>query len=85
MKRKIIVWWSLVGLPIIIGAISLVIAGYSWIPQFLTGGLILIVLGFFFQIGFDEMEKKEKVTKPEKKEKKGHEQWNEQKDHQLNE
>jgi hypothetical protein len=50
-RRKI--WWLFIGIPIIFGSISIIISGFSWIPQFLTGGLALVIVGIVFQGGYD--------------------------------
>ncbi len=63
MDKKNIVWWLYIGLPIMIGLISIVIAGYTWIPQFLTGGIAFFIIGFIFQAGYREMERREKEAK----------------------
>ena len=60
MNRKNVVWWLFIGFPILLGAISILIAVYSWIPQFLTGGICFIIIGIIFQAGYREMERREK-------------------------
>ncbi len=70
MDKMNIVWWLYIGLPIMIGSISIVIAGYTWIPQFLTGGITLFIIGIIFQAGYREMERREKEAKKNEQKKK---------------
>jgi len=63
MNRKNVVWWLFIGLPILAGSISIIIAGYTWNFPFLTGGITLIIFGIIFQAGYREMERRETEAK----------------------